>query len=334
MDRRITTLDSLRGIAAISVVLYHYTSRFRVKFGHDFSSVYDFKLGFYGVELFFIISGFVIFMTVEQCKDGYEFAFKRLTRLYPTYWLCLIISFTFLYFIGLDSPKPTIGEFLINLTMIQHLLHTQSVDGVYWSLLPELLFYLMIFLLAQSRAIKKIYIWGGVWLAASIISSSLSLYYHDTFLKFAGLFYTGVIFYKIYSGENTLQNHLMIIICYLVVLLNFRAEVYSIPAITFIYLLFYGFVFQKLKFLNVKLLRFLGLISYPLYLLHQEIGYTIMLYLRTFMHDGALVIITPLLIAVALASVVSIYFEKPIIKAARSFLESRIVFLSRYRLAK
>src|SRR5947209_4540546 len=145
MDKRISTLDSLRGIAALSVVIYHYTYRFRLKFGHDYSSIYDLKIGFYGVELFFIISGFVIFMTVEKCKNGADFAFKRFTRLYPTYWLCLFISFTFLYFFGISAQRPTFTELLINLSMVQYLLHTKSVDGVYWSLLTELIFYFMIF---------------------------------------------------------------------------------------------------------------------------------------------------------------------------------------------
>jgi len=321
MDKRITVLDSLRGIAALFVVIYHYTYRFRLKYGHDFSPLFDLKIGFYGVELFFVISGFVIFMTVEQCRNGSEFAIKRFTRLYPTYWLCLLVTFTVLHFFGQPDSRPSYGQLMVNFSMVQYLLHVKSVDGVYWSLLTELFFYLLIFILSIFNWLKRIYVWGAIWLALSVVSSTYDIYYHHSFLKFAGLFYSGVLFYKIYTGNNVIKNHLMVLLAYLVVLYNFRDEDYSIPVITVIYLLFYGFVFQKVKFLNNRVLRFAGFISYPLYLLHQEIGYTIMLYLRKIMPDGIAVILIPFIVSVLIASVVSLYFEKPIIKKVRAFLE-------------
>jgi peptidoglycan/LPS O-acetylase OafA/YrhL len=62
--KRIKTLDVFRGLAAYSVLLVHYTQGYRERFGHSYNPKYDFYYGYLGVEFFFLISGFVIFLTV------------------------------------------------------------------------------------------------------------------------------------------------------------------------------------------------------------------------------------------------------------------------------
>ena len=76
---RLVELDALRGIAAVVVVLYHLT------YWNDAAGQAPFSVfwGHYGVELFFIISGFVIFMTLAQARDLRAFAVSRVARLYP-----------------------------------------------------------------------------------------------------------------------------------------------------------------------------------------------------------------------------------------------------------
>lgn len=87
---RFEELDVLRGLAAAGVVLSHYSShcaRYFAAgpFGVHLPTVY----GFYAVELFFMISGFVIYFTLERSATWKDFAFSRLTRLYPAYWTAL-----------------------------------------------------------------------------------------------------------------------------------------------------------------------------------------------------------------------------------------------------
>ena len=89
---RIPELDSLRGIAALCVMYYHYTHFFRFKLNYSFNEAFDFKYGHHGVELFFIISGFVIFMSLERVSSVKEFIYKRFIRLFPTYWACLSLT--------------------------------------------------------------------------------------------------------------------------------------------------------------------------------------------------------------------------------------------------
>jgi len=66
---RILELDSLRGLAIIAVMLYHYTSRYVRLYGFHNTPPFEFWYGRLGVEFFFIISGFVIFMTLSKPKQ-------------------------------------------------------------------------------------------------------------------------------------------------------------------------------------------------------------------------------------------------------------------------
>lgn len=324
-DSRISTLDSFRGIAAICVLLYHYTTIFREKYGHSYSQAYDFFYGFYGVQLFFIISGFVIYLTINRCKSPWEFAYRRFIRLFPTYWVCLIFTTLFLLFFGPPLTKPTLSLFLKNVTMVQYLFQADYIDGSYWSLFPELIFYTLIFATFYIGIVKKIYIWGNLWLVASVIIALYPFARHHNLLpylfQYAGLFYSGVLFYKIYHGSSTYVNHLSVVACFLVVLVNnsslqkiLTPDVFKhiILPLVVIYALFYLFIFNKLKFLNVKILAFLGKISYPLYLIHQAFGYVILLALKKHGYDNLFCLIIPLILSVCIAYLVSRYFENPV----------------------
>jgi len=95
-NSRISVLDSFRGIAAIFVVIYHYTVKYSEIFiGSNFEPLFLFVYGEFGVQLFFIISGFVIFKSVRNINSVIEFVFKRFVRLFPTYWFCLCLTFIF-----------------------------------------------------------------------------------------------------------------------------------------------------------------------------------------------------------------------------------------------
>ena len=76
-ESRLAELDTLRGIAAIMVLLLHFGI---------------FKYGGAGVDLFFIISGFVIFMSIERSRNLKAFWRSRFVRLYPSYWLSIAIA--------------------------------------------------------------------------------------------------------------------------------------------------------------------------------------------------------------------------------------------------
>src|SRR5689334_14165617 len=90
-DSRIQVLDVFRALAILGVMLHHYLSRYappdhvRNLYGYQHHYPQWFDLGAMGVQFFFIISGFVIFMTLERCQHLVEFWVRRIARLYPAY---------------------------------------------------------------------------------------------------------------------------------------------------------------------------------------------------------------------------------------------------------
>ena len=133
-NKRLIELDVFRGIAALSVVLFHYTKRYNITFKTNEMSQFEFSYGHYGVQLFFIISGFVIFMTLERCKNVFVFIKRRFIRLYPTFWISMIITFIVTSLSGIIRFERTFIDLVVNITMIPYLLGFKHIDGVYWSL--------------------------------------------------------------------------------------------------------------------------------------------------------------------------------------------------------
>ncbi len=95
---RINFLDGFRGLAILLVLLFHAYARWSsvVPYGDEFSMFPVFSYGYLGVNLFFLISGFVILMTLEKSKDFFQFLRKRWHRLFPA----MLISTIFIFFIA------------------------------------------------------------------------------------------------------------------------------------------------------------------------------------------------------------------------------------------
>jgi len=281
---RINELDSLRGIAAIMVVFYHYTSRYFEIFKLPNIAFYKFSFGHLGVELFFMISGFVILMSLENVSNGWEFLKKRFLRLYPSYWVAVFFTFIVVSLIGLPGREINVISGLINLTMLHEFFGFPHVDGVYWSLSVELTFYFLIFLslfFTKSLFIK----WGWILLlllsALVYFNSPSSLSYNIFVLKYYHLFYAGSLFYA--WRKKLLSNYLILLLLVLTLVHEYflHGLIFMIP-ILFFYGLFVALNFNFLKYISNKLFLFFGFISYPLYLIHQNLGYLIIFHLGKF----------------------------------------------------
>jgi peptidoglycan/LPS O-acetylase OafA/YrhL len=326
---RFEPLDALRGIAALSVVLFHYTAKYREFFGHTFPEKFDFKYGYYGVSLFFIISGFVIFMTVNKINDTSEFIYRRFIRLYPTFWICLLITFLGVNIWGL-LPKllTTWKDFFFNLTIfyrnLQMFTDIKDVDGAYWSLLPELRFYFLIILILFFKQIKNIKWVGLAWIMLIVVENYI---YHIRILglfidlQFGGYFIAGIIFYKIMvEKEYTFFNHGLIVVTLILncILGNKGGNGGNFVFVSFVYFIFYLFIFGYLNWLKNKVLMFLGTISYPLYLVHQNLGYTMIKQFELWGFTGFYVIVIVALFFIGVAALITFYLEKPLLEILRN----------------
>ena len=90
---RLECVDSLRGIAATAVMLFHYTTRYDQLFVQQQSLGFDVPWGYPGVNLFFMISGFAIFMTLDKTRRPMDFVVSRFSRLFPSYWSAVLLTF-------------------------------------------------------------------------------------------------------------------------------------------------------------------------------------------------------------------------------------------------
>lgn len=332
--KRIQVLDIFRGVAVILVMLYHYTSMYRILYQHKFPEQYDCKYGYLGVQFFFIISGFVIFMTLGKVKNAADFLYKRFSRLYPTFWLCMLLTAAIVYCKGLPGREISFREFLLNFTMIPKAFNAGPVDGAYWSLLPEFFFYLLMAVLIWSGRLKFVYTWSTAWLVLSFAGNYFE--FMPAFLKgllnthWGMFFVAGVMFYKLKIEKvKSIFPHVIIVLS-LAAYWPFILSHMELVLIILIYVFFYLFAYDKLDRITFKPLLFMGEISFPLYLLHQNIGYVIMNYTKPyFAAMGGLILIPPVIITIVLAFLVSRYFEKN----ATEFLRKKNVFAHKHVVA-
>lgn len=333
-NNRIYQIDLFRFIAAISVVLFHYL--FRGWAADNMSDVsfneigHFFKYGYLGVELFFIISGFVIILSIKK-RSISKFIISRFSRLYPIYWICLILTFSIIVLYGEPRYNADFNQFFFNLSMFQNYLGVKSIDGVYWTLFVEMKFYIFIvgtYLLLNKLKEFKIEYVVIFWL-------SLTLFYlplHELFifkvlnyfliLEWSSYFIAGMIFYQIYKNSSSIKYLVLLTISFTVSLYHafLRIEPMEIKyntsfspliigVIIFIfYLIMYLVTTNKMKKINSPKLIELGLLTYPLYLIHQNIGFIIFNNFGAYFNKYLLAFIT-ILLMITISFVLSKFYE-------------------------
>lgn len=160
-------LDYLRGISALLVLFFHYTTRYDMLYGHIGNYPLMLSRGSFAVLMFFMLSGYLTFKGLDRYAPC-TFIKNRFFRLYPTYWICLIITM-FLMILYMPDNGLTIKDFALNFTMLQLYLGAKFVDGAYWTLSCEVLFYVLIVLLLVFKGGKyRLHLIFG-WFALQII---------------------------------------------------------------------------------------------------------------------------------------------------------------------
>jgi peptidoglycan/LPS O-acetylase OafA/YrhL len=171
-------IDLLRIFAAMLVLLNHFAT-----FGRDTASIVDADkvafgflnafagLGAVGVEIFFVISGFVIALSASNLQglpDAMQFARLRATRILPALWLSAIVSLASRVAYG-DEFFPRFMDFLRSILLSPK---GPYIDGVVWSLVVECVFYAVvsIFIVRRRRS-------GASIKVVALIIGSLSLIY-------------------------------------------------------------------------------------------------------------------------------------------------------------
>jgi peptidoglycan/LPS O-acetylase OafA/YrhL len=281
---RIPELDALRGIAAVSVLLYHFVSSHHDLCDHAFPNPRFLDFGGYGVHLFFIISGFVILMTLERTARPLDFVIARFARLFPTYWAAVLFTSAVLAAGGVPGRTVSGPQVLANLTMVQHFLGIPDVDGNYWTLACELAFYVVMLLVRWARLMDRIEQIGALWIGFAFgyflaHRAGLVTFGHRThtilLLDYCHLFVAGMMFYRLRALGHGWQRHLILAGVAAYELAIGTTE--SLVVVMVLLAIFYGAAYGKLSWLAVRPLLFLGSISYALYLTHGWAGHALLL---------------------------------------------------------
>jgi len=143
-SRRFGEVDSLRAIACALVIIYHTIGFFDGIASNSYGlSVFSRGLGVLGVLLFFAISGYVVPSSLRgtRVRGVKKFAIRRFFRLWPTFWLSLILIFL------ADYNQFSVRQLLVGGTMFPSLFGVSAIGGHFWTLEVELIFYIIVALL-------------------------------------------------------------------------------------------------------------------------------------------------------------------------------------------
>ncbi|MEB3213702.1 MAG: acyltransferase [Leptolyngbyaceae bacterium] len=313
---RIVELDALRGLAALAVVFYHYTRRYDQIYGHTSGLPFQVAVGQYGVQLFFIISGFVILMSLEHTKRVQDFIVKRLVRLYPTYWMAIALTFSLVALFGLPGREVSLYHALLNGVMVHAFWQIPNVDGVYWTLFHECIFYVVMVGIFVMRLLPHIEWVGAAWL------SIITLEQHDLLIEipeslepwflieYGYLFIMGIVLYRIHTRGASVLRYNLLAAC-------FASQVAYYPEVER-HLMVMGFIMAfsliktgHLRAIAIPPLLALGTLSYPLYLTHQNIGYIIIRALEGGGLSPSVSIVIAMSAAIAIALLITRYVEQP-----------------------
>ncbi|MFF3748043.1 acyltransferase family protein [Streptomyces kronopolitis] len=298
---RLAALDGLRLLAALMVVFYHYVA-LAPPWGHPTDTIFPTahkaaQYGWLGVEVFFLVSGFVICMSVWDRTVG-EFAVSRLSRLFPAYWAGILLTAVVVKTWPEITSLRGWDTVITNLTMLQGGNNTPNTDPVYWTLFAELKFYLiMVVVMLFGVTYRNCLILCGVWTTAAALAPVLKTPLITAFAmpQYAPFFIAGIAFYLMRRHR---PNAILWAIVILQLLLAQRyidyrlatnlgkAAVNTLPTWPARLLIIAAFALLGAVALGVcdrihwKWLTTAGALTYPLYLIHMSIGMTLIHHYR------------------------------------------------------
>lgn len=333
--RRLVELDALRGLAALGVVLFHYYYHVFEVLGPEERMNLFFVYGQYGVELFFMISGFVIFMSLERTKRAADFVVSRFARLFPVYWLSIGVTTAVVWMFGLPGREVSGMHTLINLTMLTEFANVPKVDGAFWTLTLELCFYVLAGVAWFSGALKQFHLCATVSLAGlvagQLVTEGLGVavpWKVSTFLLlgYGHLFLLGMVLYTHWKDEADWRSVALGLGC--IGLAFFQGVLVGCLVIGFTGM-FLAIRAGWLRFLAVRPLLFLGAISYSLYIVHQNAGFVVLRELTDLGMSWPLAQLVVLGLAILVAAAMTYGVERPTARVIRRLWKGRSAAVSK-----
>jgi len=304
---RLIYLDGLRGVAILLVFFFHAFARWPdlVPYGHAYGSVPLFEYGLFGVRLFFMISGFVILLTLEKCAGFVDFMLRRWLRLFPAMLIASLLLFASApLFPERPGGMPTLRDLLPGLTLVDPIVWLHVFGGnqgllewSFWSLFAEIKFYIVFgavyFLWGRTRAVLTIFccfvlsVVAQAYLAHKHLNYSRAeqvLLHFDELSGFGwfGWFACGAWFYEYFRERSVARLAVAVGSGLIAALLTEQMYSFEIGRAVAGIVTVAAFALPLLwklaeRVAATRLLLLFGFVSYPFYLLHEKVTISLLI---------------------------------------------------------
>lgn len=288
MKGRIASLDGVRGFAALFILLYHWF--FIGALQGFYSKAIYIPQGFwgeFGVDVFFILSGFAILYSTGDGITPGVFLKKRLLRIYPTFFVSATFVLIMRIALGIEARGQIIA-YLTSFTMMTDLVGRTPLSSIYWTLMVECKFYLLVIVIMKLGLWKE-HKYGVMytWVIASFLIKQPFIT-NLLILKYAGHFVMGILFYLLYYKERDARMIPLAVLSGLGIYRNmtgfqgwivgsFGAANYSELKMFFAMVFILAVIFAAPYYRGwsaktEKAFAWLGRLSFAFYLIHADFG--------------------------------------------------------------
>ncbi|MFJ4830463.1 acyltransferase family protein [Streptomyces sp. NPDC088747] len=298
-ETRLRALDGLRLVAALMVAAYHYggrggevTKAWGSSAERQFPTLHEyFAYGCLGVQVFFVISGFVI------CMSGWgrplkSFFASRASRLLPAYWAAVILvtAVFALPVVAYHAVSPS--DALVNMTMLQQPLGVNRVLGVCWTLWAEIRFYALfaLFVVLPGANRQRVIMFCVGWTLAFVIAQGAQMPLLDIVLmpEYAPFFIGGVGLYLVHRDRHDVYAWGIVVVSFLIGQHYAVRELWNatdpnafahrttfgiVLVVAFGFIAVAAIALGWLNWANWRWLTVAGALTYPFYLVHEHLGW-------------------------------------------------------------
>ncbi|WP_229924610.1 acyltransferase family protein [Streptomyces sulfonofaciens] len=298
---RLRALDGLRLVAALMVALYHYggrdgdvTNAWGRSPQHQFPTLHGwFAYGCLGVQIFFVISGFVI------CMSGWgrplrSFFASRASRLMPAYWVAVVLVTAVFALPPVVYHAVSPSDALVNMTLLQQPLGAERVLGVCWTLWVEIRFYALFALCLVLPGVtrRRVVLFCAVWTMAAAIAQAANEPLLNLVLmpEYASYFIGGMGLYLLHRNRRDTLAWGIVVVSWLTGqhyavaglwhapdphFFSYRSTSVIVLIVTAGYVLVGAIALGALRWADWRWLTVAGALTYPFYLVHEHLGWVV-----------------------------------------------------------
>ncbi|MCA1220921.1 acyltransferase family protein [Streptomyces sp. 8L] len=296
---RLRALDGLRLVAALMVALYHYGGRegevataWGASPAVQFPSMHTwFAYGPLGVQIFFVISGFVICMSAWGRSLAAFFA-SRVSRLMPAYW-CAVVLITAVFALpGVVYRTVTASDALLNLTLLQMPAGGQRVIGVDWTLWAEIRFYALFAVCVVLPGVtrRRVVLFGSLWTIGAVLADAAHSALATQILmpEYAPFFVGGMGLYLVHRDHRDPLGWGLALVGFLLgqhyavadlwhasTYFSYRHTGVIIAIVALGFAAVAAVALDRLRWANWRWLTTAGVLTYPFYLVHEHLGWVV-----------------------------------------------------------